>query len=223
MHELSTTANLVEGILNGGSPVAVLSRNELAAALESGEPTELWLEIGREDADDVRLMSLDVTPGDLEKMLTRSTGDDVLLALDGYALHGLFDDSDVEAHGLRGALAVAVVAGAIAAPSSLAATPQASTAASPQLSRTAAQAQVSSIAARGQATPAASRAQASQVQSIRANAASPAAKGQVSKTSAKAQVAAAQASKAQAARAQFSRTLVVRASGLRWQSRTLSV
>ena len=214
MHELSTTANLVEGILNGGSPVAVLSRNELAAALESGEPTELWLEIGREDADDVRLMSLDVTPGDLEKMLTRSTGDDVLLALDGYALHGLFEDSDVEAHGLRGA---------IAAPSSLAATPQASTAASPQLSRTAAQAQVSSIAARGQATPAASRAQASQVQSIRANAASPAAKGQVSKTSAKAQVAAAQASKAQAARAQLSRTLVVRASGLRWQSRTPSV
>jgi hypothetical protein len=217
MHELTTTANLVEGILNGGSPVAVLSRDELAAALETGEPTQLWLEIGREDAEDVRLVSLDVTRGDLEKMLSRSTGDDVLLALDGYALHGLFDDPDVEAHGLRGALAVAVVAGAIAAPSSIAATPQATTAASPQLSSAAAQAQVSSTAARGQAMPAASRAQVSQVQSIRGKARGQVSKTQVSKTQVSAQV-----SKAQASRAQLSRTLVVRASGLRWTGRPLS-
>jgi len=207
MHEVTTAANLIEGILNGGSPVAVFPRREIAAALETGEQAQLWLELGREEDDDIRLLSLDVTPADLEKMLDRSNGDDILLALDGYALHGLFDDPDVEAHGLRGSLAVAVVAGAIAAPAGLAAPPQTS-AAKPQVSTLAAQAQVS--------TTAASMAQS------RPLAAKPADKALVSKPASKAQVSRAQVSRAQVARAQLSKSLVVKASGLRLLKRTVS-
>jgi hypothetical protein len=127
MEDLRTTANLIEAF-ESGNPVAVLSRIELDEMFQAGAPAQLWLELGREDADDVRLLSVDLSTSDIEHMLARATGDDVLLALDGFALHGLFDDAEVEAHGFRGALAVAVVAGAIAAPAATAANPLVSTA-----------------------------------------------------------------------------------------------
>ena len=127
MEDLRTSANLIEAFENG-NPVAVLPRRDLDEMFESGEPAQLWLELGREEDDDVRLLSVDLSTADIEQMLERSTGEDVLLALDGSALQGLFDDAEVEAHGLRSALAVAVVAGAIAAPAATAANPLVSTA-----------------------------------------------------------------------------------------------
>jgi hypothetical protein len=214
MDDLRTTANLIDAFENG-NPVAVLSRRELDDMLATGEPAQLWLELGREDDDDIRLLSVDLSTADMEQMLGRSTGDDVLLALDGYALHGLFDEADVEAHGLRGALAVAVVAGAIAAPAGMAANPLVSTASD----RVAASSHV-------QAAKPAAKAQVSAASNLAAN--KPASKAQAVKPATKAQVvqaasralaakpatAKAQVSKA-ASKAQFSKTLVVRASGLR--------
>jgi len=218
MEDLRTTANLIEAFENG-NPVAVLSRGELDEMLAAGEPAQLWLELGRDDDEDVRLLSVDLSTADIEQMLNRSTGDDVLLALDGYALHGLFDDPEVEAHGLRGALAIAVVAGAIAAPAGVAANPLVSTASNQVAASSRAQA-VNPAAAQ---VSAASRVQAANPAS-RAQAAKPASKAQVSQAasralSAKPAAAKAQVSKAQvssaASKAQLSKTLVIKASGLR--------
>ena len=214
MEDLRTTANLIDAFENG-NPVAVLSRVELDEMLATGEPAQLWLELGRENDDDIRLLSVDLSTADMEQMLGRSTGDDVLLALDGYALHGLFDDADVEAHGLRGALAVAVVAGAIAAPAGMAANPLVSTASNHvatsshvQAAKPAAKAQVS-VASNLAANNPASKAQV----------AKPATKAQVSQAASRALAAKPAAAKAlvskPASKAQFSKTLVVKASGLR--------
>jgi hypothetical protein len=215
MEDLRTTANLIEAFENG-NPVAVLSRRELDEMFEAGEPAQLWLELGREEDDDIRLLSVDLSTADIAQMLERSTGDDVLLALDGFALHGLFDDAEVEAHGLRGALAVAVVAGAIAAPAGMAANPLVSTASDHAAASSLAQA----------AKPAAAKAQVSAASNLAANnpasraqAVKPAAKAQVSQAASRALAAKPATAKAQvsraAARAQFSKTLVVKASGLR--------
>lgn len=196
MRELTTSANLVDGgSFDDQGPVAVLSRRELDAVLEVGEPAQLWLELGRDDSDDTRLLSLDLATTDIEAMLGRSSGDDVYLALDGDALWAIFEDPEVEAHGLRGAVAIAVVAGAIAAPAGLAANPQVSTAASPQASAA--------------ATPQLAAATTPQVSTAAASA-------QVSSPAAKAQVAKAAAS------AQMSKSLVVKAGGVRLLDRTLA-
>lgn len=215
MEELRTTANLIDAFENG-NPVAVLPRRELDEVFAAGEPAQLWLELGREGDEDVRLLSIDLTSADIEEMLGRSTGDDVLVALDGYALHGLFEDPDVEAHGLRSALAIAVVAGAVAAPAGLAANPQVSAASNPQVSAASSQVQAANPASRIQAANPASRIQAANPAS-RAQAANPASRIQAANPASRAQ-AANPASKAQisaASKAQLSKSLTIKASGLR--------
>jgi hypothetical protein len=171
MQELTTTATLVEyATFEGGSPItAILARSEFEAVLNTHESAHLWFELGLDGDEETTRLTLDLTPTDLEEMLRRSTGDEVSLALDGDALAGLFADPDVEAHGLRGALAATVAIAAIAAPTSLAAVPQTSevaataqrataaatvqtsgTAATPQISSLAAKAQISGVAAKSQ-------------------------------------------------------------------------
>jgi hypothetical protein len=180
MQELTTTATLVEyGTFEGGSPItAILARSELEAALNTHESAQLWFELGLDGDEETTRLTLDLTPTDLEEMLRRSTEDEVSLALDGDALAGLFADPDVEAHGLRGALAATVAIAAIAAPTSLAAVPQtsgvaataqrASAAATVQTSGTAATAQISSVAAKAQISGVAAKAQISKTLVVRA-------------------------------------------------------
>jgi len=180
MQELTTTATLVEyGTFEGGSPItAILARSELEAALNTHESAQLWFELGLDGDEETTRLTLDLTPTDLEEMLRRSTGDEVSLALDGDALAGLFADPDVEAHGLRGALAATVAIAAIAAPTSLAAVPQtsgvaataqrATAAATVQTSGTAATAQISSVAAKAQISGVAAKAQISKTLVVRA-------------------------------------------------------
>ena len=180
MQELTTTATLVEyGTFEGGSPItAILARSELEAALNTHESAQLWFELGFDGDEETTRLTLDLTPTDLEEMLRRSTGDEVSLALDGDALAGLFADPDVEAHGLRGALAATVAIAAIAAPTSLAAVPQtsevaataqrATAAATVQTSGTAATAQISSVAAKAQISGVAAKAQISKTLVVRA-------------------------------------------------------
>jgi hypothetical protein len=148
--QVTTTANLVEytALEGGGTVTAVLPRSDLESALESDSPG-LWFELGYEDEDAGRL-TIDLAPDEIQQILQIAEGDDVVLALDGNWMNSAFDDADVEAHGLRGALAIAVVAGAIAAPAGMAATPQVSGAAAPQVSSHAVSSQVSSAAVRGQ-------------------------------------------------------------------------
>ena len=166
MQELTTSANLVdyETLAGGNSITAVLPRSDLEAALQSDDSSQLWLEFERTDDEETRRLLIDLAPSDLEAMLAVAHGDEVSLALDGDALVDLFDEPDVEAHGLRGALAIAVTAGAIAAPASLAATPQtANPAATAQQARVAATSQQLSPAATAQVSGVAAKAQVSKV------------------------------------------------------------
>ena len=192
MQEMTTTANLVEyGTLgSGGAIAAVLSRSELEAVQRSNESAEIWFELGRGENEEMTRLTLELTIADLEEMLRVSSGDEVIVALDADAVEGLFDPPDVEAHGMRGALAIAVATAAFAAPAGLAATPQAvGTASAPQVSS-----QVSS-----QVTPAVESQVSSQV--------TPAATTQVSRAIARGQV------KGQA-KTQISKVQVAKAAGI---------
>ena len=156
MQEHTTHATVVEPTSLANSFVVTFSRRELEALHESGDPAQLWLELEREGNGGPKRVAIDLTSSDVDQLLQHPDGDDVLIALDGYALNGLFDDAEVEAHGLRTVLAIAVVAAGIAAPASLAATPQtASPAASVQnvtaQASPAASVQVSSVASQVQA------------------------------------------------------------------------
>jgi hypothetical protein len=197
MQELTTHANVVTGDALGEPFVVSFSRRELEALRDSGDPAQLWLELEQEGNDGTKRLAIDLTTSDVERLLEHPNGDDLLVALDSYALNGLFDDAEVEAHGLRSALAIAVIAAAAAAPAGLAATPQAtnpaataqkaataqataqstaqstaqrvSPAAQAQVSKAAAQAQVSRTAARPQISNAATRAQVSKTLILKAN------------------------------------------------------
>jgi hypothetical protein len=185
--QVQTRATLVEPGTFDDSFTAVISRQELEAAA-ADDSAELWFEIGSEGSDEVSRLSIDLAYADIEAILRLAAEDEIFVTLDGDAIGSLFADPDVEAHGLRGALAIAVTSAAILAPATQAATPQAS--------NPAATAQKASAAATVQrATTAQSTAQASTTQ--------------VSSLAARTQVASLQA------KPQVSKTLVAKASGLK--------
>jgi hypothetical protein len=126
MQELTTTATLVEyATFEDSEPIgAVLARSELEAALEAEESVALWFEFGSVRDEETRRLTLELSSGDVEEMLRLSPRDELIVALDPDAVAGFLADPDVEAHGMRGALAIAVVTAAIAAPAGLAASPQ---------------------------------------------------------------------------------------------------
>ena len=159
MPELTTTATFTAAQFDEEALTTIVARSVLEAALAEGEGTELWFEIGRDE--ETSRLAIDLSVADLEEMLRLSDGDDVALTLDGEYVSGLFDDADVEAHGMRGAIAIAVTSAALLAPAAQAAVPQATQQASPQATAqvgtaataqvgAAATAQVSSLAARTQ-------------------------------------------------------------------------
>ncbi len=185
MQELTTSANFVGHEALDDAFVVSFSRRELEALRDSGDPAQLWVELEREGNGGAKRVSIDLTASDIEQLLQHPNGDDLLVALDGYALNGLFDDAEVEAHGLRSALAIAVIAAAAAAPAGLAAAPQAA--------NPAATAQKVGVASTAQSTVQAANPAAS------AQRANPAAQAQVSKAASKAQV---------------SKTLILKANGI---------
>ena len=145
MREVMATANLVESetLESGSSLTAVLPRREIEAALGAGDSLGLWFDIGGENDEKTMRLTVEMSTADAREALRRSTDDDVVFTLDAQSLAELYEDAEVEAHGMRGALAMAVTAAAIAAPAGLAASPQvASTALKPQVARTALKPQV---------------------------------------------------------------------------------
>ncbi len=169
MQERTATGNLIqyELLQERASFAAALARGELEAALHAQEPIELWFELGHGGEAETSQLTLELTPTDVEEMLQSSPGDDVIVALDADEVQSVF--ADVEAHGMRRALAIAVATAAIAAPTSMAASPEVSTQVSPevstqvstqvspeissQVSRPATQLQVSSLVANTQVSP----------------------------------------------------------------------
>ena len=123
MQQLTTTATFTDRRPDDDVLTTIVARSVLEAALAEDEKAELWFEIGREDEETTRL-AIDLSAADLDEILRLSSGDDVALTLDGDGVAGLFDDPDVEAHGLKGAIAIAVTSAAILAPAGHAATQQ---------------------------------------------------------------------------------------------------
>jgi hypothetical protein len=168
MEATRTSTTFVDyATLEGGRSItAVLPRREIVAALDAGEPAQLWFDVGESGDVDTKRLTVDLAQDDLEAMLRLATGDEVALALDAEAVDSLFE-SDVEAHGIRSALTIAIVAGAMTAPAGLAATPQAvGTAATPQavtsqVSSASVESQVSSASVESQVTRAAAKPQVS--------------------------------------------------------------
>jgi hypothetical protein len=160
MPQLKTTATFSGREADDDELTTIVARSVLEAALREDEEAELWFDVQRGD-ESVRL-TVDLSTTDLEEILRLSGSDDVLLALDGEAVEGLFGDPDVEGHGLKGALAIAVTSAAILAPAGQAALPQTAKAATTaQRANPAATAQVASVASRPQVSGAQARTQVS--------------------------------------------------------------
>ena len=123
MQQLTTTATFTDRRPDDDVLTTIVARSVLEAALAEDEKAELWFEIGREDEETTRL-AIDLSAADIDEILRLSSGEDVALTLDGDGIAGLFDDPDVEAHGLKGAIAIAVTSAAILAPAGHAATQQ---------------------------------------------------------------------------------------------------
>jgi hypothetical protein len=125
MHELTTIGTLVEATaLGDATQAAVLSTEELGAPYRTEEPARLWIELAQEGFDEPTRVTIDLAPHDLETILGAATKGEVALVFDDAVLASLAGEHEVEAHGLRGAIALAVVSTAVAAPTAQAATPQ---------------------------------------------------------------------------------------------------
>jgi hypothetical protein len=167
MQQLTTTATFTDRQLDDDSLTTIVARSVLEAALAAEDDTaELWFEIGRDDDAETTRLAIDLSPTDLEEILGLSGEADVAFSLDGDDVAALFDSPDVEAHGLRGAIAVAVTSAAILAPAgeaavtqsigtastvqraNIAATTRVGAAATTQVSRVAAKTQVASVQAK---------------------------------------------------------------------------
>jgi hypothetical protein len=162
---------------------AVIARQALEAA-SAEDRGELWFDIGSDDSGEVSRLTIDLGYTDIEELLRLAPEDEILLELDSEVVEGLFSDYEVEGHGMKGAIAIAVTGAALLAPAGQAANPLSYDAA--------ATVQRANVAATVQDHPAAT-VQVAQV-----------AKVHVAKT---------QVAKTRVATTQVARTLVLRANG----------
>jgi hypothetical protein len=123
MQQLTRTATFTDDRVEDEALTTIVARSVLEAALAEDEKAQLWFELERDDSE-TRRLAIDLSPADLEEILSMSGDADVALTLQGEDVAGLFDDDEVEAHGMRGAIAIAVTSAAILAPAGHAATTQ---------------------------------------------------------------------------------------------------
>jgi hypothetical protein len=177
MQELRTTATFTNEQPDRDALTTIVARSVLEAALAEGEPAELWFDLARAD-DEVSRLSIDLAPTDMEQLLGLSSEDEIAVSLDGEAIAGLFDDPDVEAHGLKVPIAIVVSSAAILAPAGQAAvttqrtssvvSAQAHTAAKAEVIGTATKAEVIGTASRAEVIGAASKAEVTKTLVVRA-------------------------------------------------------
>ena len=104
------TARLADEIPAARAVNAVVSRGEIAAALQDPESSpELYLDIDRQ-GEERSSIGISWSRSELEQLLGRASGDDILLTFDRDELQSVFDD--VEAHGLRQRALIFAVAAA---------------------------------------------------------------------------------------------------------------
>ena len=114
MHELSARAALVTAPEVSDGLTTSVSREEVAEALRTADsPPDLILDVTRfsnGDAAETRNLVVAWERGDLEELLRRSEGDQIVLTFDREAIRQAME-ADVEAHGIREkALVLAVAA-----------------------------------------------------------------------------------------------------------------
>jgi hypothetical protein len=114
MLEVTRTATFTDRHPEGDVLTTIVARSVLEAALAEDEPGQLWFEVGADEES--RLLAVDLSAADLEELLRLSGSDDVALTLDADGVEGLFGDPDVEGHGLKGAIVIAVTGAAVLAP-----------------------------------------------------------------------------------------------------------
>jgi hypothetical protein len=142
MQQLTRTATFTDDRIDDEALTTIVARSVLEAALAEDEKAQLWFELAGGE-DETRRLAIDLSAADLEEILSLSGDADIALTLDGDGVAGLFDDDDVEAHGMRAAIAIAVTSAAILVPAGHAATTQSiGTAATTQQAGVAATAQV---------------------------------------------------------------------------------
>jgi hypothetical protein len=142
MLDVTTRATFTKTELDDEALTTIVARSVLEAALAEEEGAELWFEVG--SGEESARLAVELSAGDLEELLALSGSDDVALTLDSDEIAGLFDDAEVEAHGMRGAIAIAVTSAALLAPAGQAAVTQSvGTAATTQRAGIAATTQVS--------------------------------------------------------------------------------
>jgi len=121
MQQLTTTATFTDGRFDDEALTTIVARSVLEAALAEDEKAEIWFDIASDD-DQTRRLAIDLSAADLDEILKMSGDDDVALTFSGEDVAGLFEDADVEAHGFRGAIAIAVTSAAFLVPAAHAAT-----------------------------------------------------------------------------------------------------
>ena len=128
------------------SLTTIVARSVLEAALQDEDSAELWFELGDDSSgEDVSRLSIDLSHTDIEELLRLTPDDEIALTLDGAAIESMFDP-DVEAHGLKGAIAIAVTSAAILAPAAQAGVPQSVDAAAKQQAKIQATTQIGAAA-----------------------------------------------------------------------------
>ena len=158
------------------SLTTIVARSVLEAALQDEDSAELWFELGDDSSgEDVSRLSIDLSHTDIEELLRLTPDDEIALTLDGAAVESMFDP-DVEAHGLKGAIAIAVTSAAILAPAAQAGVPQSVDAAAKQQAKIQATTQIGAAATTQISA-------ASQVQAVSAQSKLQVAKTQVAKVS----------------------------------------
>jgi len=121
MSALTAKAALVDpAALGDGTGVIATSvpRSEIEEALATGTTSELFLDVASErdgEREAEQRITVSWEPDDLEKLLHSTTGDEVTFAFKPEELARMFDESDVEAHGLREKMAILTVAATTAA------------------------------------------------------------------------------------------------------------
>ena len=123
MQQLTRTATFTDDRIDDEALTTIVARSVLEAALAEDEKAQLWFELAGAGAE-TRRLTIDLSSADLEEILSLSGDADIALTLDGEDVAGLFEDSEVEAHGMRAAIAIAVTSAAILVPAGHAATTQ---------------------------------------------------------------------------------------------------
>src|SRR5437764_1414662 len=106
--ETLATARLADEIPAARAVTTIISRREVAEALQDSERSpELYLDIERQ-GEERSTIGISWSHDELEQLLGRASGEEILLTFDRDELQSAFDD--VEAHGLRQRALVLAVA-----------------------------------------------------------------------------------------------------------------